>query len=198
MFTELITELLKWMLYYVLAVIAISYIFRRVRDFVDIQSRWHYPFDGMQYSSQEFYAQITQALEKRKIPDISINRITRAETYFFLSQREYLEVVRGDQKFLICAAPFANGFFVSYWFGKSMDYVHDFVTRIPWVGEKLALFIFSKTYFQMDTDTMFFDFVKSAFNEAVDHLSNEKGFRPLTEMERMPTYTNNSFQNKKL
>jgi hypothetical protein len=193
MFTDLLIELLKWLGYYVLAIILLSYIFRKIRDFSIIHSRWQHTFDGIQYSSQEFYELLTEALNKRKIPNIEMQRVTKAEVHLYLAQREYLEVVRGDQKFLICAAPFANGFFVSWWFGKVVDFLEDFITRIPKIGPPLAMVIFSKTYFQMDTDDMFAGVVKQAVNEAIEHLTSTKGIRPLTEAERMPQYMDNPY-----
>ena len=195
MFTELITELLKWVCYYVLAILFFSYVFRRIRTFGVIHSRWQHTFDT-KFSSQEFYALVEEALNKRKIPNIEMRRVTKDETNFFLSKREYLEVTRADQRFLICAAPFADAFFVSWWFGKVIDHFEDFVKRIPNVGERLAQAMFSKTYFQIDTDGMFAGIVKQAVTEAIDQLTDTKGIRPLTELERMPQYVGNPYMSK--
>lgn len=195
MFTELFIELLKWLAYYVLAILFLSYIFRRFKDFGVIHSRWQHTFDT-KFSSQEFYSLLEEALNKKKIPNMNMRRVTKAETNFFLSQREYLEVTRADQRFLICAAPFADGFFVSWWFGKVIEFAEDFMFRIPNVGPRLAQALFSKTYFQIDTDGMFAGIVKQAVNEAIDQLTNTNGIRPLTEAERMPQYVGNPYISK--
>ncbi len=189
MFTEMLIELLKWLCYYLLAIILLSYLFRRFKDFGAIHSRWQHLFNTP-FSSQEFYQLVEDALKNRKIPNMDIQRVTKAEISYFLVQREYLQITRREQRFLICAAPFADTFFVSWWFGSVVNFIQDFVARIPRVGPYLVLAMFSKTYFQHDTDDMFAAMVKQAVNEAIDHMSSAKGLRPLTEAERQPQFTN--------
>jgi hypothetical protein len=78
-------------------------------------SHWHHLFEGFQVSSMAFYAALEQALEPRNIPDAGCERITYQEAGRFSAQREYLRVTRARLVFDVCAAPFGNGFFVSWW-----------------------------------------------------------------------------------
>ena len=42
--------------------------------------------------------------------------LTKDSYYIASAKREYLRMQRGKYAFDICAAPFGNGFFVSWWF----------------------------------------------------------------------------------
>jgi hypothetical protein len=69
----------------------------------------------LQASSLGFYASLEAALDRRRIPDISLWRVDWSEGGIFSAKREYLRVRRKDYLFDVCAAPFGSGFFVSWW-----------------------------------------------------------------------------------
>jgi hypothetical protein len=163
-----------------------------------IRSRWHHPFD-FQFSTQEFYASVEEILNSKQIKGIEIGRKDFSEGGAFSYMREYMRITYQEQMFLICAAPFgANGFFVSWWNGEWMNFFKDLIPRIPGIGTALARALFSKTYYQMDSEDMFSGTVRQAVNEAIDKLTNAQGVRPLSELERIPQYTSDSFQRKKM
>src|ERR1700741_4414187 len=80
-----------------------------------IHSRWSCFFDGLQFSSKEFYELLQSSLQKRDIPKVNISNVEFSEGGLFSKRRKYLRVVRSQYYFDICAAPFGNGFFVSWW-----------------------------------------------------------------------------------
>lgn len=196
MIADFLGELGKFLIGFALLYTALTYLSRKFSDFGNIQSRWHHPFDSIQFTTQEFYALVIAELNKREIKGIGLSRKDFSEGGIFSSNREYLRIERDDRMFLVCAAPFGNGFFVSWWNGETMDFIKDLIPRIPGIGIPLARAFFSKSYYQMDTDSMFADTVKQAVNDAIDKLTDSKGVRPLTELERMPENVYSSYRRK--
>lgn len=84
----------------------------------DILANWCTLFDGMQASGLEFYRDVEANIVKRQVPDTKTSRVDFKEGGILTAKREYLRVLRGKYVFDICAAPFANGFFVSWWMGR--------------------------------------------------------------------------------
>lgn len=167
----------------------ISYLIKRFKDFGLVNSRWHFLFPDVKYSAQEFYTSLEANIKETGVPDISTSRITFSQNRFFSDKREYVRIVRVDQMFLVCAASFGKGFFISWWAGVKITLLQDIIIRLPIIGIFLARFFFSKTYFQMDTDDMFKDTIRTAVNETVEQLSTAKGVRQPTELELQPTYS---------
>lgn len=196
MFAELITELCKFLFVIAIIYTAITYAFKKFSDFGMVRSTWQHPFD-FQFSTQEFYASVEAILKERKIPGIETGRKTYSQTGIFSSSREYLRIVYEEEMVLICAAPFGTGAFVSFRSGEWMNHFKDLVPRIPAIGMPLARALFSKTYYQMDSASMFSEATRLAVLEAIDRITNDKGLRPLTELERMPQYLVSGFDSKK-
>jgi len=186
LFTELGIGLLKWFGIISVIYIVITYLAGYYNDFALVRSRWHHTFTGTHFSAQEIYAAIEEAVKKREI-GAAINMPTFSETSTTTYRRLYLRITRDDQMFLICAAPFGTDYFISWWFGEPNDLGKDIVKRIPLIGASLARHMASKTYYQMDTDTMFQDTVKNCVLEVIDAMTTTKGVRGLTEQERIPT-----------
>ncbi|HEV8579658.1 MAG TPA: hypothetical protein VGX68_11320 [Thermoanaerobaculia bacterium] len=79
---------------------------------------WSTLVEGLQASPQECYAAIEEAIRRREIPDLRTSRVTFKESSFLSAERIYLRVGRKRLGFDICAAPFGNGFFFSWWLGE--------------------------------------------------------------------------------
>ena len=188
MYQEFIIQVLGILFVFLLLYVAISYAISPRKTFGNIQSRWHHTFDDMQFQTKEVYTAIEAAIQETGINKTDVDRVTYSESGVLSSSRIYLQVRRGDQMFLICAAQIAKGYFISWWFGETLSFFKDFIPRIPKYGPKLAEIMFSKTFYQMDTDSMFKDIVKNCVLRVVDDISNAKGIR-LTELQRMETNT---------
>jgi hypothetical protein len=81
-------------------------------------SQWGQLFENFQASSQEFYKAFEAAVASRSIPQIESARVEHKEGGLASANREYLRLQRGKYAFDVCAAPFGNGFFVSWWFSE--------------------------------------------------------------------------------
>ncbi len=146
-----------------------------------IISHWHYLLEGYQQSSQEFYQLLNQAITFRQIPKIKLHKTSYNEGGLLSTQREYLRVSRKELVFDICAAPFANSFFISWWLTEKTGCI----SQIPILGH-LIRFLAPVTYFKHDTAIMFQELVHSAVMEVIDGITKTKGLRSLSESERKP------------
>ncbi len=147
-----------------------------------IISHWHHLMQGLQESPQQFYALLDSAVKTREIPNIKLSKISHHEGGILTSKREYYRVTRKEHIFDICAAPFGNSFFVSWWLCEKQR----FWETIPVIRWLFALLVTRKTYFRHDTAIMFQELFHSAVLEVIDGISKAKGLRALSEGERKP------------
>ncbi len=188
MFGDLIFELVKYLLILLVIYTFITYIISPRRTFGNIHSRWHKTFE-FQFSAKEFYIEVKAAIENTGIDSTVMDYVHYSSTTsLFSSNRVYLQVKRGDQMFLICAAPFGKGFFVSWWMGEPLNFMKDLIPRIPRIGPALAMWMYRKTFFMMDTDNMFKDCIRECINEVVGKIANDKGVRGISELGNEPIY----------
>jgi hypothetical protein len=158
-----------------------------------VVSHWYQRFEGFSIKPEDFYETLSHAIERRKIPDASLNQIECAEGGAFSAKRLYLRVDRKSHYFDICGAPFGNGYFISWWLiqkpsgcltGCLMS-----LAPIPYVrvfSAMLLSFFAPITYYRIDTELMFQSAVHSAVLEIVDRITEKRGVRALSESERKP------------
>jgi hypothetical protein len=172
-----------------------------------ILSHWHKLFEEHQESTQRIYGLIEKAIGKQKIPDVTISKVSYPEAGALSAKREYLRVQRKDHIFDICAAPFGDAFFVSWWLGqpKTLFWLFAFIIVVSlliiglligltwWIPLGIGLVIVGlwklslrPTYYRLDTALMFQDSVHSVVLEVIDTITEGKGLRVLSEMEKKP------------
>lgn len=154
-----------------------------------ILSHWNHMVPGMEQSSAEFYSAIERALSAHGLDDTKLERVNLAEGGLLSAKREYLQVRRKEHVFHICAAPFGNGFFVSWWLGEIRSGLFAELASVPYVGfifRLLAAAAKPLTYYRVDTALMFQSVTHGAVLEALDGSIAAKGSRALTELERKP------------
>jgi hypothetical protein len=216
-----------------------------------VLSNWHTLFEDFSTSTQDFYAAVEEAIERRDLPEVEMSRILSKEGGFGSARREYLRIQHKRVAFDLCSAPYGNGHFFSWWlakipakygllivlgigiaclpfcltflgvllkiFGDSlfemviMPFVdliffsafflivgagiergligdEDWVLSIPWVGYLYSVVFNPTTYYRLDTAMMFRDSVRSAVNEVLNGLREEKGLRALGDEELQPEW----------
>lgn len=79
----------------------------------NVLSHWYAVFDGVHFSSQDFYNSIEQELVARKLPQLRHSWIEMYEGGAFSDKRIYLRLSRERYAFDLCAAPFGTGYFFS-------------------------------------------------------------------------------------
>jgi len=155
------------------------------RDQVVI-SHWYHLAENLQESSQQFYSLLEETIKKRNLPEVRLSRVDYKEGGIFSAKREYLRVERKEYIFDVCAAPFGNNFFISWWLSQSEKGALKFLLVIPFIGEPLLRALKPPTYYNLDTSLMFQESVGQAVLEVFDSITAGKGVRSLSESERKP------------
>lgn len=150
-----------------------------------ILSHWNHMLPGLSQSSKEFYTAVEEFLGERNMQNVKAERISLAEGGVFSAKREYLQIRRSEHVFHICAAPFGNGFFISWWLGHVESGFWKWLSELPVIGIFLGK-LKPLTYYKIDTALMFQSATHGAVLEALDSITNAKGMRALTELERKP------------
>lgn len=77
-----------------------------------IHAQWYVPLLNFQSNAEEFYQAIEEDLQKREVPDMSIERIQFREAGMFSSDHEYLRIKRERSVVDVGSARFGT----SWWF----------------------------------------------------------------------------------
>jgi hypothetical protein len=153
-----------------------------------IISNWDTYFPDLPFSTMDCYASVQEIMKKREIPGIGYFTVDLKEhAGFFGNKRVYLRVMNGPTNFDICAAPYGTGFFVSWWFGEQkLGCLTRILLYVPIVGAYIKAKLEFKSYYILDTQSMFQHATHTAVLESIDTITSEKGLRVLTELERQP------------
>ena len=174
----------------------------------DVVSNWNHLFEDMDQSTEDFYDRLEAALAKRNLPDAKYSRVQLAQGRLISGRRLYFRARRKIHTFDVCAAPFGNGFFVSWWLSEPKRWLLYVVIAIlvllggglmyQTLGTEatvlygfvaivvLILMLPRETYYTIDTRLMFQASVHAAVLEVLDEITKAKGVRALTEAERKP------------
>lgn len=163
----------------VFVIIAIYSLVKGASMLDTILSHWHHRFDIIPFSPQEFYQGIVDSLKAKEINHVSISRISYAQGGLLSPNREYLRIQYKTYIYDICAAPFAKGFFVSWWLGETGNLFRDFFINLPVIGKLFTRR--KKTFFELDTEMMFKEMVTSCVKDTIEQLTKIKGMRNLNE-----------------
>ena len=134
-------------------------------------SHWYNLLEGYQGSSNEFYSSLEKAINSRGLEDIKISRVTHKEGGLFSGKREYFQVRFKEYIFDICAAPYGNGFFFSWWLSSKFGIIQ---------------YLEAKTFYKADVALMFQESIRMAILEVIDGITKANGLRSLSELERKP------------
>ncbi|MCB9044691.1 MAG: hypothetical protein H6550_01000 [Chitinophagales bacterium] len=167
--------------------VTVQVLFRKSKKFTFVQSRWQHIFDGLKFSSDDFYKSVQELVNSKEMPDVSISKIKFDQTTIYDVDRVYLRIRRDDSMFLVCAAPFGTGFFISWWYGQPVDWFKEMWLVIPILGWVLRNTIYTQTFYKLDVDGMFSETVKQCVKEAIENMTSAKGTRNLTEQEYKET-----------
>jgi len=152
-------------------------------------SNWNHLFDEFQFSTQDFYKAVEEEIKRRQLPDVKTKTVSFSEGGLLSKNRLYLEVKRKDYIFHICAAPFGTGFFISWWLREKVSFWQEILLKIPFIGEKIVERMQYKPYYVLDTANMFRSSVHQSILNVIDTITQPKGIKALSELERKPTLT---------
>lgn len=173
-----------WILLLIIAIIVI-WVLRKASKRNVIVKHWYHLFEDLQTSSKDFYVSLETILKDMKVPDLTLKRVTHSERGVLSDRREYLLISRGKHSYTVCAAPFGRAYFFSWWQGEAED-GSPLLSLIPFIGTSLERLASRKTYHQLDTEIMFQDVVHNIVLQLVNGITEPKGIRGLTDLERTP------------
>lgn len=139
------------------------------------QSNWHRYLDVQPFSTIDFYDALQKEISAKEIPRTSISEIYYPEGGIFSVSRKYLRVSCGKYVFDICAAPFATGFFVSYWMGEMPNPIRDMLKNAPIIGGLFRKR--QKTFFELDNELLFKEIVSTSVKKVFEEMIAMKGKR---------------------
>jgi|SRR6185437_4524916 len=142
-----------------------------------VASHWHQYFDDLTLSSQEFYKTIETIIKSRQFPSVTCSREFYRQSSWISEKREYLCVSKDEFSFYICAAAFGRSFFISYWLKEDEDLLVKMLNFIPFIGGWLARGLMKRSYYQIDSQLLFKDSIKSVVEDLVQKIAADKGFR---------------------
>jgi hypothetical protein len=154
----------------------------------EVISHWNTLIENFNASPQVFYAEVTKSIEKRKMPNAKIDRISFNESHLLSAKREYLRISCGrDFYFAVCGAPFGSGFFISWWLLEPPDgCLTSMFASFPVLSAIARALVKPWTYYRIDTATMFQTMTHHAVLEVVDQMTSSIGIKALPEGERKP------------
>jgi hypothetical protein len=155
----------------------------------DYHSHWNTLLDNFSFSTEEFYNLLKEELNSHGIKEMSMVNKSLNEDNMGFSKRRYLCVSWKDYEYFICAAPFANGFFISWHLVYDDSGMKIFISKIPFIGTWLADKLYHITFYKRDTASMFMTYTHQSVLKVIDDITNQKGVRKLTENERTPQVT---------
>ena len=145
--------------------------------------------EGLSASPREFYAQVVAALERRDVPGLATSYVYASEAGILSGKRLYLAVRRKELVFHVCGAPFARGFFVSWWLGEDRGPLSSLLVMVPLAATFFPWLFRPRTYYEVDTALMYQSLTHTAVLEVVDALTEAKALRGPAELERKPILT---------
>jgi len=171
---------LFWLL---LTIIIILILTKKTRK--EFHSHWNTLLDGFSYSSKDFYYELKKELQKTKIAGIDTTNVQLKEGGLISPRRIYLRINWKNYRYDVCAAPFGNGFFISWWLLNKTLIIEYLLSRFP-LGQWLVKKMFPVTYYKIDTASMFMTYCQQAVLTVIERITDGSGTRALTEDEKKP------------
>lgn len=139
----------------------------------DYHSRWSYRIPNFNYSTDEFYEQLAIGIDAQKIDGCYHKVVLEKEGGMLSASRKYFKVTWKEYEFFMCAAPFGNGFFLSWWLFVQPRSGNKI--RIPIIGSILNAGVEDVTMYQLDTAEMFMGYCHDVMLAKVKNITKDTG-----------------------
>jgi hypothetical protein len=174
-------------IFFLLLFIFIISLLRQSKE--DYHSNWAQLLSGFKFSTKEFYKLVQEEMQSHEIEDLSFKEVALKTGSIFSSERLYLRVKWQEYYYDLCFAPFGDGCFVSWWLMFETSDGEEFLCRIPFIGEWIRQAFYRKTYYKIDTASMFMTYAHHSVLAVIDQITKGTAIR-LTELERKPILNN--------
>lgn len=132
-------------------------------------------FPDVKISSKGFYKELESKIDALGLPDIKYGPLSLFQRNIFTGTRLYFRVKRYETMFDICAAPYGNNFFVSWWLGDKVPLSTHLSMYLPIIGRFVRKDLETRTYYAMDTEAMFKGAIKYAVEQAIEEFKTPTG-----------------------
>jgi len=174
--------MITFLLIIVVLLVVIS-VLRKPKE--DYHSNWAQLLSGFKFSTKEFYELVQSEMQSHEINGLSFEEVSLKTGSVFSSERLYLRVEWREYHYDLCFAPFGDGCFVSWWLIFETSPEEEFLTKIPFIGAWIGRAFFRKTYYKIDTASMFMTYAHKSVLVVIDEITKSTGIR-LSEFERKP------------
>ncbi len=140
-------------------------------------SHWSHLIDNFNYSSQEFYGHLKQGVTDNKIRECGSGEVIEKEGGVFSLSRKYFKINWREYNFYMCAAPFGNGFFLSWHLFYKQRKREILVGSIPFIGSYLMRKLFPITMYRIDTSSMFMKYCHEIMLSKLNHITETSGIK---------------------
>jgi hypothetical protein len=161
----------------ILLVVVIITFIRYTKTKSVLHSNWNQYLDKFSYSSEDIYKQLESKILDYEVQNLKTKLVTLTEGNEFSDSRMYLRISRKDYHFYICASPFGNSFFISWWLEYLPHSNERFVGAIPLIGRRLQRMFYPLSYYRMDSISMFQKLTHSCVTEVLDGILKEAGYK---------------------
>jgi len=120
----------------------------------DLHSHWSSLLPNFKYSTKDFYELIQKEMESHEIKDLKFEGVALKSGSVLSHKRAYLRIYWQEYYYDLCFAPFGDGCFVSWWLIFETGAGEEFIGRIPFIGSWLRRVFYLKTFYQIDTASM--------------------------------------------
>lgn len=169
---------------YFLLFLIIWFLLKRKID--NLHSHWNTLIEGFNYSTQEFYNLLENEIQNHDIENISIKEVTLREGGIGTDNRLYLRVTWKNLVYYVCAAPFGDGFFVSWWLKNNASVVSILISKIPLFGGWLHRKLFPATFYKIDTASMFMTYAQQSVLRVIKEITKDQGIAEIGEEAKKP------------
>lgn len=146
-----------------------------------VHSHHSHHFEDFQMSAQEFYQTLKDIIFKKSFPNVEMHVSAFSTGGILDPYRDYLEIRSDNHIFYVCAAPYGKNFFISYWLKDTEEDFTEMLIRKIFGG------VPQKSFFEIDSETMFVESIKKAIMVAIEETTQQRGLRKPTLEERTPT-----------
>jgi hypothetical protein len=149
----------------------------------NVLSHWSHFFKSFALSTNVFYEELEKTMKAHEMPNAVISKTQHKEGGMLSAAREYLRIKHGDIVFDVCASPFGNDFFISWWLYESAGAMRTMLRNTK-VGDFMNERASKRTFYQIDEEDMFRSCVHDCILETITKVTEGKGFLQLTDAEK--------------
>jgi len=168
---------------FVLLLIIIIIALRKPKE--DLHSHWSSLLPDFKFSTKEFYTLVRSEMISHDISKMSFVEVSLKTSSVVSAKRLYLRFKWQDYRYDLCFAPFGDGCFVSWWLIFEPSGGEAFLTNIPLIGGWIKKAFYKKTYYKIDTASMFMTYAQHSVLAVIDEITKNSGVR-LSQEERKP------------